>query len=753
MKFNSTTASILITASYLFLVLPTNGDTIFLESVLPELHNPQADNCGVSITVSRKVVVNDDDDQPSYFPDYEKWDMLHCPSIDDDDLEMVTLTAYAGKLDAYVEFKIVSGEDKITSRSDGATVFWDDEEKSAPAVIPAVIIVPAGTTFKGYYWIEGNHPSGTFEDVVFRATIFTFGGLGSDGVNYSACNPAPAIEKTTVIQTDIDIDSNNNEGTTFDYGSQVEDEIEASVKVTDGWPRRPGKFVVVNTGNSDGVPDWADGFDVNSAEAEDDHLDIVDFVPLLIEKPSPFGSVSPSDICEVRFDYSAADPSSVICLARPWNPAHPYEYAKGSTMPFRLWRKDAQAARDMGPAPPGDFIPTGQWIKWESICTTSRLRLFCEAMLPSTTIGDQKIKVTMRQRGLECTDEITVTALQFDSEPITNRGAPKVSNPAGLIDGDNAAYFFCEMKPADYPPDKIKWSPDGACQITSPSDRGLAISAGGTSSNVDFRFNIDVPGMYTPVPEFHGKSLSLKTISLKCFILRNSSGNDAPINVAGIDSLLVEVNDIYKQAALQFVRSSVEFIDNTAWHTSLNDMGPVQPDEYSQMQSTYDASGDEAEVYFIRQLDSRSFGLNWNEQGSPAGLSVALYTLSGVNLPYRGIVLAHELGHSLGLDDVYPYTTKLPQLFYGDGIPADITLNPRDWNSPGETSPRYYMEERKQVDLIKTALMCGFSDFGTTYDIPLGTIHGLDENAAAASSAAIEVGLDSIEANGRTPHH
>jgi hypothetical protein len=63
------------------------------------------------------------------------------------------------------------------------------------------------------------------------------------------------------------------------------------------------------------------------------------------------------------------------------------------------------------------------------------------------------------------------------------------------------------------------------------------------------------------------------------------------------------------------------------------------------------------------------------------------------------------------------------------------------------------MEERKQVDLIRTALMCGFSDFGTTYDIPLGTIHGLDENAAAASSAAIEVGLDSIEANGRTPHH
>jgi hypothetical protein len=48
-------------------------------------------------------------------------------------------------------------------------------------------------------------------------------------------------------------------------GSEIEDEIEVD-------PSLPGKYVFANVGVSDGVPDWADGFDIDPSKTADDSL-------------------------------------------------------------------------------------------------------------------------------------------------------------------------------------------------------------------------------------------------------------------------------------------------------------------------------------------------------------------------------------------------------------------------------------------------------------------------------------------------
>ena len=133
--------------------------------------------------------------------------------------------------------------------------------------------------------------------------------------------------KVTVIHADADVDSDNTEGTKEWKPDEFEDRIEDA----DGKTNLPGKILCVNDGDfdNDGIPDFADGFDLVAGESKDNIIGSVagekpSFIPLVIKLPKPL------DLTKLRLkiEYSdASDPRSERrCLGKDcrsqWSPLH-----------------------------------------------------------------------------------------------------------------------------------------------------------------------------------------------------------------------------------------------------------------------------------------------------------------------------------------------------------------------------------------------------------------------------------------------
>jgi len=745
----------------------------------PPLVNEEPSNYGVSLILPSYVVVNDDDDQPLSHPDYEKWDMDHCPSAYEDDLQEVKVSATAGKVGGYLTLRILNGQEKITSVVTG-TIFWADSWKYTAGTIPVALWLPAGTSYEASYWIEGNHNSDAFDDVRMQADFYTLGGQGSDGEYYLPVSSTSGVKKTTVVQADIDVDSNNNEGCSFAWGSKVEDEIETSQKPNvDGWPKRPGKLVVVNSGNTDGVPDWADGFNTNPDDTEDDLLNDgqADFVEVLVERKDPF-----TDDCEVKFEYEASDPLTVATITKDadWNPEHPYAYTLGENGKLRLWTKASASARNSLDAPPGDYLPNNTWIKWSDLNGCSGAvtkKLYLEAVRPSVSLGDLSIKVTMRQsqetgESVQATDTVLLTNFEFSSEPVNSsdesplRGhMEEPTNPAGVSGGYYAGYFEVAVKPENYPDDKIVWNTTGAWSTSATNGRFKIISGG--AQTAPGKATLDIEGIYTPDPEFNGQSLTLKTIGAKCVVIRDSDGNNPAISGDAIDELLTKVNTIWRQAGIIFARQgAVSYIDNSFYRDGLSDS------ETTEIISTYDVSDNMVEIYFVPRIDGSTLGVDYISptKSQANGLIIACGPPESPSDPVELVkTTAHELGHALYLDDIYwkdsgrpPNSPPGTEVSYRipDGIPTAVDKTPDDWNGAYWVAPRYYPQDITHRDILKRLLMNGWADdsIGQYPDIPNGTIHGCThddygDGPVDVYEGQVDVGLKTLLEHGRTSHH
>lgn len=159
-----------------------------------------------------------------------------------------------------------------------------------------------------------------------------FGGL--DG-------PPPGEAQLYVPLVDIDVDSDNNDGDGTPSGSEDEDEIEDE-------EGQPGKVFLAATLDSDrdGVPDYADGFDLLAQLPHDDLSAGSGFVPVVVY----VGGIDAQD--EVRIAYDASDPLAVgLTLVDPYLPG-------AGTL--RLWRTPPGLPRDGHGVPEGgDFIAPG----------------------------------------------------------------------------------------------------------------------------------------------------------------------------------------------------------------------------------------------------------------------------------------------------------------------------------------------------------------------------------------------------------
>ena len=686
--------------------------------------NPTPTNCGLSLTVNN-LCVNDDDDNKN-----EEWDYLEAGfSQETGDLKKVTVTARASdKVDGTLILYVQQGADKITGPA-GHT-FWLDENKLQPATV-FEWKVPAGTSKKIEYWIEGVKHSNTFEDVIIASALTCrapFDGQTGDIV-------LAEVKKLTVAQADIDIDSDNNDLTNDPDREDSEDKIENS-KNGDKF----GKMVIINNGNCDGVPDWADGFNINSGDDEDNTLTEVEFVKVIIERKKPY-----TDKCEILVEYDASDPASVAFSGGSTKgvPNHRFDYSKpgGASDVFRLWKKEASEERKKEAIPMGDYLPKSKWIKWSDLGAEGNLfKTYLESIRPSGSTASQTIKVKFREKGIICEDEILLTSVELNAEPITVESAPNVVNPSGLVDGGSAGQFKIEFFPSDFKNDKIKWTVSGKGSIQG-SDKGRQISVKGSGSG-DGELELDIEGYYGHDPKFKFKSLSEKTINARLYIVRDDAGNNPATTPAVVNTYLTTVNALYQQAAIKIVVNHTEYINKTDWLT-------LGPSEYPTLGNTYDASDSELEIYCVNNF---SGGLNGATGFHVDNLGMFLGMATGLN----NRTLAHEIGHALGLSDIYE---SRPSKKIDTGSLAKESWNPSDWNG-GVWFPRYYKEEREQAELVRRLIMYGYTNANKS-DLPLGRVYGVTTDGVNSSTGndvnprkeLTDVSLEDLISLGRKTKH
>jgi hypothetical protein len=114
---------------------------------------------------------------------------------------------------------------------------------------------------------------------------------------------------------------------------------EAGKDVT-GQDTEPGKVVLINDADADndGIPDYADGYNLHAEIESDDTVPGASFIPVQVG----FYAIDPPN-AKVKFTYTASDPTAVTSTS-----TNPYQLPASGKM--RLWLNDADGQWDYNPA-------------------------------------------------------------------------------------------------------------------------------------------------------------------------------------------------------------------------------------------------------------------------------------------------------------------------------------------------------------------------------------------------------------------
>lgn len=337
---------------------------------LPEEDEPEPNEIDPGGVVALN---NDDDDEDGTI------DRLDSSVYGEDDMVALRLDVDNG-VEGTVTLDFEDGADKMK--------VWDDLGKSMELELPFEWDLDSENV-PGIVWIEGVERSESEADVTFLLRYENDdGGEVEDRVN------------VTVLEVDLDIDSNNDNGFDPPAGSEAEDEIED----VEGDPFQEGKLLVVNhdDDDQDRITDFADGFNSDTAPAATDDDANADemFVPLVIKLLEPIDA----DEATVRITYDASDPAAVNVVPVPQDPPTvtlpDYQKAPGN---LRLWTVPATARTGSADfrTGTGQFVPSDTYTTAELgfSGTPPQVVLYVESIEGSAGVGDQRILVEVDPDG------------------------------------------------------------------------------------------------------------------------------------------------------------------------------------------------------------------------------------------------------------------------------------------------------------------------------------------------------------------
>ncbi|NQT19445.1 MAG: hypothetical protein HQ592_07055 [Planctomycetes bacterium] len=237
---------------------------------------------------------------------------------------------------------------------------------------------------------------------------------GQDAVEVWTWNPGGPTPSDylffKVSLVDLDIDSDNTNG----YDPPDRSGYEEAIEDTEGDPAYPGKIILVNDGDVDldGIPDFADGFDLKEdpASTDDDTCPGAKFVPLTFQIADTIVLANAT----ISITYSDSDPAQTD-----------YDEETGIYTPasgaMRIWLKDAweqrnkNAANDAVEEDRGDYVPSGTYDPDMLGLSPGSLEvtLYVEALTPSVTPADQPINVTVTDLNGSYDDTVRTNLIQM----------------------------------------------------------------------------------------------------------------------------------------------------------------------------------------------------------------------------------------------------------------------------------------------------------------------------------------------------
>jgi len=242
------------------------------------------------------------------------------------------------------------------------------------------------------------------------------------------------------LRPDLDVDSLNDDGFDLTEPSRsAEEEVREDIP---GDLNAPGKIIVINNNDDDGdgVPDFADGYNLDPLNPDDDDPAFDDsqtpelepeerFVPLVIQLPD---GVDLEDV-RVRFLYAASDPAAVTTSAD--DEGFPV-YTLPEEGSLRIWNVDGKFPRNASSiiggagsyvAPDVDYTVSD--LSHEGQIGPRTWRFYIEAVKPSEVVGDLRITLEFDPDG-----EGPLAALE-DSVRLTSIGSRPIGiNADGTLD-------------------------------------------------------------------------------------------------------------------------------------------------------------------------------------------------------------------------------------------------------------------------------------------------------------------------------
>ena len=260
-------------------------------------------------------------------------------------------------------------------------------------------------------------------------------------------------------------------------------------------------------------------------------------------------------------------------------------------------------------------------------------------------------------------------------------------------------------------------SADWTATVTATAESGEVV--------VEARFNEDAiqPRFVLPI-------VQTCRVPIEVYIVCSSNEVDVT-KLADIEAMLQYANIIWRQAGVEFYLSGAavplpypQYYDISEHRVVTNANGSVRLSAWP--------SSDVYELKALAQSNScfKTYWVHSITNGTPLAFSIYDFKMACFSSSVPIMTLAHELGHLLGLDDVYD-RQKVGGV-YRDIPEGSVTAKrfffsdvDHDWGA--ETDRGFYTKEDTLSKLIQSVIMYGYGDsnaLGALVDLPSGMLHG-----------------------------
>lgn len=379
--------------------------------------------------------------------------------------------------------------------------------------------------------------------------------------------------------------------------------------------------------------------------------------------------------------------------------------------------------------------------KWlddvELPCT---VELWMEATDVSSAYEDQSITLSWQSASGRHSGNLVkkITAVETVIEPICAEekviGEDKyIYNPSCLVNDGRGAWFKVSWTPEDYPASRVTWSNDNA---------GIRFLGGNTGAEVCV-WTTASAGAYARLSVQFGDCPSIKP-STSCLIVEPKLIRVyiVPVVEKEFDTVPALYEEERRLAQELYAQCGITFA-------------------YI-LRPPYPFAG----VYNIRRLSPSSRqGLSLADElvdGLIVYISPGRFSDSSAFTFRRGgrelilgrdrhmVTLAHEIGHTFGLRDIYVKSTMSPD-FHGTGMIHEITddassrllQSDYDWNNG--SGQRYYSLGEKHHELIGRLLMNGSGRGRVRADIPMSQVYGVGRFLGGFQIRMVNVGVEDME--------